>query len=95
MKLANLKGVGKKQLELIQKMYSNKKLFVCVMMDLSNHQHEITLSDDDGNDYEKLNELFFQSLISRKIIIEYSDKEPALNLVVVKYKLNEFIHPEF
>lgn len=95
MKLANLKSVGKKQLELIRKMYNDKKLFVCVMMDLSSHEHEITLSDDDGNDYEKLNELFFQSLLNRKIIVEFSDKEPAINLIIVKYRLNEFIHLDF
>lgn len=95
MKIANLKGLGKNQLSLIQKMYSNKNWYVQILMDLATHDHEITLSDDDGNDYEAINELFFQSLLSRKILVEFESKEPCMYLVITRYRLNQFIELTF
>lgn len=93
-KIANLKGIGRKQRIMIEALYGGKK-FISVMTDCDAQEHEITLSDDDGNDYCNVSPILLQSLLDRKIIFEFQSIEQSLGLIFTRYKLNEFITLNF
>lgn len=89
----NLKGIGKKQKDLITILQCHPDRFVVCTWSkygskTGNPKCEVVVSDEDGNDYETVTEATLNSCIERGILVQSGFKQPAVSIEITTYKLN-------
>jgi len=90
MNIANTKGLGERQWNLINKLYADKTLFVRVVQDDYELRVECELADED-NTYEDINPILFNSLVERKILVIEKSMHKSLNITIEQYMLSPFL----
>jgi hypothetical protein len=90
MKIANLKGLSKKQREIIHWFLLGEERVIKMMQDYTDMQQDFTMDNEEG-EFDTITLDQFSRLLKRNIIYHVSTREAALNIFVSKYKLNPFI----